>query len=131
LVNEQAECQKVIGVKNLHAQTTKRSCSNDISITKVNLSPIDLKLKTSEKTNKVLPETGINVLPSDTKINVIALQPQAKPLVSRPPISILPDDPKEKRNHVIKMVLEKMVSLSERRGTNCTDAEWDEYCWML
>ncbi|CAG8832471.1 27748_t:CDS:2, partial [Gigaspora margarita] len=23
-----------------------------------------------------------------------------------------------------------MASLSERRGTNCTDAEWDEYCKM-
>ena len=112
LVNEQAECQKVIGVKNLHAQTTKRSCSNDISVTKVNLSPIDLKLKASEETKKVLPETGINVLPSDTKTNVIASQPQAKPPVSRPPISILPDDPKEKRNHVIKMVLEKVPNLS-------------------
>ncbi len=23
-----------------------------------------------------------------------------------------------------------MASLSERRGTDCTDAEWDEYCKM-
>ncbi|CAJ0915766.1 14656_t:CDS:2, partial [Entrophospora sp. SA101] len=38
LVNEQAECQKVISVKNLHAQTTKPSCSNDISNIDVSIS---------------------------------------------------------------------------------------------
>ncbi|CAJ0834036.1 11393_t:CDS:2, partial [Entrophospora sp. SA101] len=38
LVNEQAECQKVIGVKILHAQTTKPSCSNDISNIDVSIS---------------------------------------------------------------------------------------------
>ncbi|CAG8675810.1 2562_t:CDS:1, partial [Paraglomus brasilianum] len=67
--------------------------TNDISDTKVNPSPvsIDLKIKASEEAKKILPETGINVLPSYTKTDVI------KPPVSRPPISILPDDPEEKR----------------------------------
>ncbi|CAG8572071.1 15086_t:CDS:2 [Funneliformis mosseae] len=69
-------CQKAISV------------TNDILDTKVNSSSIsiDLKIKTSEEAKKVLLETGINVLPSDTKTNII------KPPVSRPPISILPDD---------------------------------------
>ena len=99
---------KAIGVTNCHAHMSDPSSSNDISDTKVNLSSvsIDLKIKTSEDTKKVLPETGINVLPSYTKTDVI------NPPVSRPPISILPDDPKEKRNHVIKMVLEKVPNLS-------------------
>ncbi|CAJ0910628.1 10221_t:CDS:2, partial [Entrophospora sp. SA101] len=38
LVNEQAECQKVISVKILHAQTTKPSCSNDISNIDISIS---------------------------------------------------------------------------------------------
>ncbi|KAF0419083.1 hypothetical protein F8M41_007190 [Gigaspora margarita] len=37
LVNEQTECQKVISVKNLHAQTTKPSCSNEISNIEVSI----------------------------------------------------------------------------------------------
>ena len=46
-------------------------------------------------------------MPSDTiKTNVI------KPPVSRPPISILPDDPEEKRKSVINNVLEQFPYLS-------------------
>ena len=83
---------------------------NDISDTKVNLSPvsIDLKIKASEEAKKVLPETGINVLPSDTKTNII------KPLVSRPPISILPDDPEEKQKSVINKVQKQFPYLSSK-----------------
>ena len=66
-------CQKAIGVTNCHAHMSDPSSSNDISDTKVNLSPvsIDLKIKASEEAKKVLLETGINVLPSDTKTNII------------------------------------------------------------
>ncbi|CAG8625089.1 9234_t:CDS:2 [Paraglomus brasilianum] len=101
---------KAIGVTNCHAHMSDPSSSNDISDTKVNLSSvsIDLKIKTSEDTKKVLPETGINVLPSYTKTDVI------NPPVSRPPISILPDDPEEKRKSVINKVLEQFPYLSSK-----------------
>ncbi|CAG8446556.1 10837_t:CDS:10 [Acaulospora colombiana] len=109
--------QKVIGVTNCHAHMPDPSSTNDISNTKVNLSPVsvDLKIKASEEAKKVLPETEINVLPSDTKTNV------NKPLVSRPPISILPDDPKEKQKHVIKMALERFPVLSLKYSNESGD----------
>jgi len=71
---------KAIGVTNCHAHMSDPSSSNDISDTKVNLSPvsIDLKIKASEEAKKVLLETGINVLPSDTKTNII--KPPVSPL---------------------------------------------------
>ena len=48
-------------------------------------------------------------MPSDTiKTNVI------KPPVSRPPISILPDDPEEKRKSVINKVLKQFHYLSSK-----------------
>jgi len=73
-------CQKAIGVTNCHVHMSDPSSSNDISDTKVNLSPvsIDLKIKASEEAKKVLLETGINVLPSDTKTNII--KPPVSPL---------------------------------------------------
>ena len=43
------------------------------------------------------------------------------PTKSRPHISILPDDPKERQKHVIKMVLERFSRLSLKYSTGNND----------
>jgi hypothetical protein len=73
------------------------------------------EIKASKEAKKILLETEINVSPSDTKTNVI------KPPVSRPQISILPEDPKEKQKHVIKMALEQFSVLSLKYSNEYSD----------
>ncbi|CAG8609450.1 10716_t:CDS:1, partial [Acaulospora morrowiae] len=59
-------------------------------------------------------ETEISVV-SDTKVNVNISNK------SRPSISILPEDSKEKQNYVIKMILEQFQNLSLKYSTGNSD----------
>ncbi|CAG8686612.1 9756_t:CDS:1, partial [Acaulospora colombiana] len=61
-------------------------------------------IKMSQRLETLLPEAEVSILQVNTS-NHLATASNDK---SRPPISILPDDPK----HVIKMVLERFSHLS-------------------
>lgn len=67
--------------------------------------------KVSEEV-KPLPETEVS---PENQMTVSASPPYENK--TRPPISILPSNPAEKREHVIKMVLEKATNLSFNYGS--------------
>ncbi|KAF0478026.1 hypothetical protein F8M41_024111 [Gigaspora margarita] len=112
------------GITTNNQDLIKPSSSNDLSNTKVSIPLIsnNSKTKASEEAKKVLLETEINTfskkVSSENQMSVaferVSLVTSNK---SRPPISILPEEPKEKQKHVIKMVLKQFQNLFLKYST--------------
>ncbi|CAJ0895414.1 17039_t:CDS:2, partial [Entrophospora sp. SA101] len=146
LVNEQAECQKVIGVSICHAHMST-SCNSSDNLTKTDIGEKTLpeievstqETSTSSSTPSIQKShtsshsmtasgnsediigecnksSGLKKV-SEVEVSEVSTSlPETETInisnKSRPSISVLPDDPKEKQKHVIKMVLEKAPNLS-------------------
>ncbi|RHZ80850.1 hypothetical protein Glove_131g96 [Diversispora epigaea] len=81
------------------------------------------KLSEIEVSKEASPETEVSA-PSETKVSISTeshISNSPTPTKSRPPITELPDDPKEKQKHVIKMALERFPVLSLKYSTGNTD----------
>ncbi|CAG8831428.1 35063_t:CDS:2, partial [Gigaspora margarita] len=83
---------------NLFETETRSSASSKLLEAKVNIST-----KSISTDSKKLSDTGISI-PPISQVNTFNK--------TRLPISVLPDDPEEKRNHIIKMVLEQFPYLT-------------------
>ncbi|CAG8670062.1 9684_t:CDS:2, partial [Ambispora gerdemannii] len=101
-INDTINCQEVISILKKNAHVTESSSSNDLSSikiseeAKISILPISQTEKKAFKSiNPVSPKIQVN---TSNK--------------SRSSISVLPDDPKEKQKHVIKMALEWFPVLS-------------------
>ncbi|RIB12268.1 hypothetical protein C2G38_2145155 [Gigaspora rosea] len=80
------------------------------------------QISNSSVRTKILPEAKVSILPVshpekallETVINASSASQPKKDLLKaeRLPISVLPDDPEEKRNHIIKMVSEQFPYLT-------------------
>ncbi|CAG8811205.1 11322_t:CDS:2, partial [Gigaspora margarita] len=98
------------GITTNNQNLIKPSSSNDLSNTKISIPPVsdNSKTKASEKAKKVLLETEINTFPKKVSPeNQVSVAFERVSLVTsnktRPPISILSEEPKEKQKYVIKM----------------------------
>ncbi|CAG8673095.1 8219_t:CDS:1, partial [Paraglomus brasilianum] len=73
-----------------------------------------VETKARNSASSKLPDTEVSIPTSSHLVS-------ASDNKSRPPISILPDDPKEKQKHVIKMILEQFRNLSLKYSTGDSD----------
>ncbi|CAJ0838160.1 5856_t:CDS:2, partial [Entrophospora sp. SA101] len=155
LVNEQAECQKVIGVSICHAHMST-SCNSSDNLTKTDIGEKTLpeievstqETSTSSSTPSIQKShtsshsmtasgnsediigecnksSGLKKV-SEVEVSEVSTSlPETETInisnKSRPSISVLPDDPKEKQKHVIKMVLEKAPNLSLKYSSGDND----------
>ncbi|CAG8806144.1 36751_t:CDS:2 [Gigaspora margarita] len=106
------------------------SSSDDLFETEVSIPTESIPLDLSQENNQdlELPEDEVNASTEETKSRVsdssISANSETEVNVSnksRLPISILPNNPEEKRKHVIKMVLERFTNLSFKRSSKYTD----------
>ncbi|PKK60637.1 hypothetical protein RhiirC2_870869 [Rhizophagus irregularis] len=104
------ECQKVISVTKRNAHVTESSEVSILSIPITQVSNASGVSETQDDSSKIgpvdSPKSQVSI-PSTSSSDQISESNQ-----SRLPISILPEDPEEKRKHIIGLVLERFPYLS-------------------